>query len=155
MRLLTQLRTFGHCFNPVSFYYCIDEKERRIESLLAEVTNTPCGECHVYVVPEGSGAFAKARHVSPFMAMDHAYICQANTPSRSLAVVIESHRGGRRRFDATLSLRRRELTRSSLARTTGRYPLQPLRVLSLIYGQALRLKLAGAEVFSHPREAAG
>ena len=22
IRLLTQLRTFGHCFNPVSFYYC-------------------------------------------------------------------------------------------------------------------------------------
>ena len=24
IRLLTQLRSFGHCFNPVSFYYCLD-----------------------------------------------------------------------------------------------------------------------------------
>ena len=24
IRLLTQLRSFGHCFNPVSFYYCFD-----------------------------------------------------------------------------------------------------------------------------------
>src|SRR3954453_4767959 len=23
VRLLTHLRTFGHCFNPVSFYYCV------------------------------------------------------------------------------------------------------------------------------------
>ena len=24
IRVLTQLRTFGHCSNPVSFYYCFD-----------------------------------------------------------------------------------------------------------------------------------
>lgn len=155
VRVLTQLRTFGHWFNPVSFYYCMDEEEQRIESLLAEVTNTPWGERHAYVVPEGRGEFAKALHVSPFMAMDHAYSCRASTPSGTLAVAIESHRGGRRRFDATLSLRRRELTRSSLARTTARYPLQTLRVLSLIYWQAMRLKLAGATVFPHPGESAG
>ena len=155
VRLLTQLRTFGHCFNPVSFYYCMDENGRRIESLLAEVTNTPWGERHAYVVPAGTGAFAKALHVSPFMAMDHAYSCRASIPSRTLSVAIESCRGGRRLFDATLTLRRRELTQSSLARVTARYPLQTLRVLSLIYWQALRLKLAGASVFPHPREAAG
>lgn len=155
VRLLTQLRAFGHCFNPVSFYYCMDAEGRGIESLLAEVTNTPWGERHAYVVPGGSGAFAKALHVSPFMAMDHAYSCCASTPSRTLAVTIESRRGGRRQFDATLFLHRRELTRSSLVHTTVHYPLQTLRVPSLIYWQALRLKLAGATVFSHPREAAG
>ncbi len=155
VRLLTQLRTFGHCFNPVSFYYCMDDEEQRIESLLAEVTNTPWGERHAYVVPEGTGVFAKALHVSPFMAMDHAYSCHASTPARTLAVAIESRRAGRRLFDASLSLRRRELTQSSLARTTARYPLQTLRVLSLIYWQAVRLKLGGATVFPHPQGAAG
>ncbi len=153
VRVLTQLRAFGHCFNPVSFYYCMDEDERRIESLLAEVTNTPWGERHAYVVPGGRGAFAKALHVSPFMAMNHSYSCRASTPSRTLAVAIESRRDGRRLFDATLALRRRELTDSSLARTMARYPFQTLRVLRLIYWQAVRLKLAGATVFSHPREA--
>ena len=29
--LLTQLRTFGHCFNPVSFYYCFDAAGERLE----------------------------------------------------------------------------------------------------------------------------
>ena len=48
IRLLTQLRTLGHCFNPVSFYYCFDEAER-LQALVAEVTNTPWGERHAYV----------------------------------------------------------------------------------------------------------
>ncbi|MRR58659.1 MAG: DUF1365 family protein, partial [Deltaproteobacteria bacterium] len=26
IRILTHLRYFGHCFNPVSFYYCFDEQ---------------------------------------------------------------------------------------------------------------------------------
>ena len=28
IRLLTHLRTLGHCFNPVSFYYCFDARRR-------------------------------------------------------------------------------------------------------------------------------
>jgi DUF1365 family protein len=155
VRVLTQLRSFGHCFNPVSFYYCIDPRQEKIEALLAEVTNTPWRERHAYVVPNGSGGFAKALHVSPFMAMDHAYFCRASTPSATLGVAIESRRRDRPVFDATLSLRRRELTNASLQRTTIRYPFQTVRVLSLIYWHALRLKLAGAQVFAHPPEVAG
>ena len=54
-------------------------------------------------------------------------------------------------FDATLSLRRRELTRASLARTTARYPFATVRVLALIYVHALGLKLAGAPVHPYPK----
>ena len=55
VRLLTQLRTFGHCFNPVSFYYCFDRDER-LRALVAEVTNTPWGERRTYVLREqGAG----------------------------------------------------------------------------------------------------
>ena len=50
VRLLTQLRSFGHCFNPVSFYYCFDRAGERLEHVLAEVTNTPWGERHTYVL---------------------------------------------------------------------------------------------------------
>src|SRR5271157_3338800 len=28
IRVLTHLRTLGHCFNPVSFYYCFTPQER-------------------------------------------------------------------------------------------------------------------------------
>ncbi len=30
IRLLTHLRYFGHCFNPVSFYYCFDAAGERV-----------------------------------------------------------------------------------------------------------------------------
>ena len=51
IRLLTHLRYFGYCFNPVSFYYCFDEEDRRVETIVAEVNNTPWGERHCYVLP--------------------------------------------------------------------------------------------------------
>lgn len=41
IRLLTHLRTFGICFNPVSFYYCYDATDSRVETIVAEITNTP------------------------------------------------------------------------------------------------------------------
>jgi uncharacterized protein len=50
IRLLTNLSTFGHCFNPVSFYYCMDRSGARVTAVLAEVTNTPWGERHAYVL---------------------------------------------------------------------------------------------------------
>jgi DUF1365 family protein len=164
IRLLTQLRSYGHCFNPVSFYYCFDRAGARLEHVLAEVTNTPWGERHAYVIsspetapePPGlTGSSAKAMHVSPFMSMDHTYHWRVSAPGDRLEVHIENHRGGRPAFDATLNLRRHELTDRSLNRTAARYPFATLRVLGLIYGHALRLKLKGAAVHPHPVAGAG
>jgi DUF1365 family protein len=73
-------------------------------------------------------------------------------PADTLSVHIESRRGGQVAFDATLSMRRRELSRRSLAGITARYPAATARVLALIYAHAVRLKLKGASVHPHPRE---
>lgn len=150
VRVLTHLRSFGHCFNPVSFYYCLHQDGVSLEALLAEVTNTPWGERRAYVIDGGEGTFAKALHVSPFMGMDHTYTCRASAPGAGLSVHIESRQAGIRVFDAMLVLRRRELTGASLAAATIRYPAATLRVLALIYWHALGLRLAGAPVFPHP-----
>ena len=56
IRLLTHLRYFGHCFNPVSFYYCYDAAGERVAAVVAEVTNTPWGERHAYVLDAHSAA---------------------------------------------------------------------------------------------------
>ena len=66
IRVLTHLRTLGHCFNPVSFYYCFAADGETLEAVVAEVTNTPWGERHAYVV---GGELEKELHVSPFMPM--------------------------------------------------------------------------------------
>jgi DUF1365 family protein len=43
VRMLTHLRYFGYCFNPVTFYYLSDSSDTRLETIVAEVTNTPWG----------------------------------------------------------------------------------------------------------------
>lgn len=155
IRLLTQLRTFGHCFNPVSFYYCFTPQEQ-LDAVVAEVTNTPWGERHAYVLrrseesPVLAAGFTKALHVSPFMGMEQHYTMRVAEPGPTLTVHIESSEHGQLVFDATLALRRRPLTRAGLARVSVRYPAATLRSLALIYAHALALKLGGVPVYPHP-----
>jgi DUF1365 family protein len=156
VRVLTQLRSYGHCFNPVSFYYCLGT-DGGLEAMLGEVTNTPWGERSSYVLAAGehrgdviAGEFDKHLHVSPFFGMDHRYSWRATVPGETLSVHIENRREGELAFDATLNLRRVELTRASAARMAARYPLASVRVLALIYGHALGLKLAGIPVHRNP-----
>ena len=156
VRLLTQPRTLGHCFNPVSFYYCFRPGGEHLAAVVAEVTNTPWGERHAYVLPSGGdgpvldGEADKALHVSPFMAMDQRYTWRASRPGATLSVHIASTEHGAPAFDATLSLRRTPLTRRSLARICLLYPAATLRVLALIYGHAAVLWLRRVPVHAHP-----
>ena len=165
VRLLTGLRYLGHSFNPVSFYYCFDRDGERVEAVLADVENIPWGERHPYVLARGaregtvlSDELDKTLHVSPLMGMDQTYRFRASEPGESLGVHIESRPrraangpdGTGKSFDATLSLRRHELSRARLAGLLARYPAMSLQVVAKIYAQSLRLKLKGARYFPHP-----
>ena len=39
-----------------SFYYCFDAAAEHVSAVVAEVTNTPWGERHAYVMPVGERA---------------------------------------------------------------------------------------------------
>lgn len=154
IRMLANVRMFGHCFNPVAFYYCFEADGESLGAVLAEVTNTPWKERHHYVLDGRRGEFDKALHVSPFMGMDHRYEIELSVPGAALGVRIESTRQGRPAFDAALAMRRRALAAPEMRRMLARYPFATLQVLGRIYGQAARLKLKGAPSFGHPgREA--
>ncbi|HET7509302.1 MAG TPA: DUF1365 domain-containing protein [Solirubrobacterales bacterium] len=172
VRLLAGLRYFGHSFNPVSLYYCFDPTGERVEAVVADVQNIPWGERHPYVLARGKrrgsvlgDELEKSFHVSPLMGMDQTYAFRASEPGDRLAVHIESRpretatnrdirglsRSRRHRtFDATLNLRRRELSRRTLAGMLARYPAMSLQVVAKIYAQSLRLKLKGARYYPHP-----
>ena len=58
--------------------------------------------------------FDKALHVSPFMGMDHR-IARGAVPAERCRCTSASSRADNIVFDATLALRRRELTGASMA----------------------------------------
>jgi uncharacterized protein len=160
VRLLTHLRTFGHSFNPVTFYYCFDSPGAEVEAIVAEITNTPWNERHAYVLGASRGRtlrfrFPKSFHVSPFMPMNLEYDWRFSTPERRLVVHMTNLQSGVRFFDATLRLRRREISGAALAATLARFPLASLRVVAGIYWQALRLFLKGTPIHDHPAPASG
>jgi DUF1365 family protein len=173
VRLLASLRQLGHVFNPVSFYYCFDASGKRLEAVVADVNNIPWGEGHPYVLARGDrtgtvlkGELDKKLHVSPLLGMDQTYAFAASEPGAELVVHIESRPvqrvvrpshgenvspgGADKAFDATLSLRRRELSQGLMASLPLRYPATSLQVVAKIYAQALRLRLKGARYFPHP-----
>ncbi len=177
VRLLTGLRYLGHSFNPVSLYYCFGEDGERVDAVVADVQNIPWGERHPYVLARGERRgtvlgeeLEKSFHVSPLMGMDQTYSFRASEPGETIAVHIESRPRRRetanevdnrrlsrsrrddapKTFDATLNLRRRELSRRTLAGLLARYPAMSLQVVAKIYAQSLRLKLKGAKYHPHP-----
>lgn len=158
--LLTHLAYFGHCFNPVSFYYCWDRAGRAVEAVVAEVANTPWRERHMYVLdcrerrpagPVMSFRLKKEFHVSPFMDMDQEYGWTFREPGARLSVHMETFERGAKLFDATMTLERRELTGRALARCLAGWPLMTLKVLGAIHWEALKLWAKDAPVFAHPR----
>jgi DUF1365 family protein len=164
IRLLTNLRYFGWRANPVSFYYVYDAADTQVETVVAEITNTPWDERHAYVLPlaeaEKAGAqvwrwqFAKAFHVSPFMPMDLRYDWRFSLPDETLHVHMENWRGGRRDFDATLTLHRKPATGLNLAAALACLPLITVKVSALIYWQALKLLIKRTPFYTHPTKIA-
>jgi DUF1365 family protein len=159
IRMLAHLRYLGIGFNPVTFYYCFDAADTRIEYIVAEITNTPWNERHAYVLTQPMEEardrvlryrFAKDFHVSPFMPMEMQYDWRFGVPGKALAVNMQNYRNGERVFDATLDLSRREITAGSLARTLLSFPCMTATVVGGIYTQAARLWLKRTPFHAHP-----
>ena len=159
IRLLTHLRYFGHCFNPVSFYYCYAPDGSTLETIVAEITNTPWKERHSYVLPVADAQrhasalrwdFAKNFHVSPFLPLDRDYAWRFTVPDGELRVHMDVMAGAARHFDATLVLQRKPVTGTNLARALLRYPAMTLKVVAAIHWQALLIFLRRNPVYDHP-----
>ena len=147
IRLLTLPRMLGYTFNPISIFFCFDEEDRPLTSVV-QVGNT-FGELKPYLVPldESGNGFhirvPKNYYVSPFSPLDVAFDFRFKNPGQNLPIAIDTYQGEQKNLVSTLTGKRTELTTSNLARLTLAFPLVTLKIIFLIHWEALRLWLKG------------
>lgn len=103
MLLATQPRAWGHCFNPISVFWCFDD-HGDLAATVVEVHNT-YGDRHAYLVDlneSGRGEVDKRMYVSPFHGVDGFYTVIAPAPSRRLQVSVTLHTDDGATFSASL-----------------------------------------------------
>ncbi len=143
--VLTNLCTLGYQFNPVSFYFCYDEFDKPLCSIV-EVCNT-FHEMKPYFLgaeTKKENRFklntAKYFYVSPFIDMDTNFDFDLQIPGDKLQVRIDDYdKEGNRFFISTLSGQKKNLNDANLLYYFFSFPMITLKVIGLIHWQALKL----------------
>lgn len=143
--LLTNLRTLGHQFNPVSFYFCYDEADSPLCSVV-EVSNTFHEMKPYFLGPDNwfDNRFhlntTKYFYVSPFVDMDTQFDFSLIPPDEKLKIKIDDFdQKGRRFFTSTLNGTKVPLTDANMLRYFFSFPFITIQVIALIHWQALKL----------------
>ncbi|KQZ75983.1 dehydrogenase [Nocardioides sp. Root151] len=149
--MLANPRALGHCFNPISVYWCHDASGAQA-CVVLEVHNT-YGDRHAYVVrpdAHGHAGVDKAMYVSPFNDTSGHYEVSVTPPGDRIAVSVTLQRDGEPAFTASVTAR---------ALPAGRRPwraaLAPIRTSLLIRTQGIGLWLRRLPVQrrpTHPRQ---
>jgi uncharacterized protein len=144
--LLTHLRTFGHIFNPVSFYFCFDESGKPV-CAVPEVGNT-FGEMKAFFIGANEMRQNTFRHeetkyfyVSPFVDLDTRFDFQLRVPDEKLDIRIDDIQNAKKFLLSSLVGNRKELSDRSLIWYSVRFPFITMKVITLIHWQAFLLYL--------------
>ncbi|KPD12785.1 DUF1365 domain-containing protein [Phaeobacter sp. 11ANDIMAR09] len=154
--LLTQPSFLWFHFNPVSFW--IAEVDGAPRAFIAEVNNT-FGHRHCYFCAHSDFRpikrtdqieAEKLMHVSPFQQVKGTYRFNFDMTERAFNIRI-AYESGDQGVLATLNGLRRPLTTATLVGVALRRPLGAVRVVALIYWQALKLWSKGAPFLRKPK----
>ena len=146
--LLTNLRTFGYVFNPVSFYFCYDSGGDPL-AVVVEVHNT-FGELKPFLLTREDltrnrfqRSYPKLFYISPFTELDKRLEIKVELPGDRLASYVNTYEpeAGQPFFRPSLTGRTSPLTTRTLLGYSLRFPLVTLKVIALIHWHALKLYL--------------
>jgi DUF1365 family protein len=146
--LLTNLRTAGYLFNPVSFYFCF-RPDGAPAGCVAEVGNT-FGEMKPYFLPASDfrdGRYRARRvkyfYISPFIDLDAILEFGLAAPGERLDLRVDDRNAKGKFFVSSMSGARRGLTDRNLLGLTAKVPFVTLKVIALIHWHAWRLHALG------------
>lgn len=142
--LLTNLRTFGYIFNPVSFYFCFTPSGEPL-CAVPEIGNT-FGEIKPYVLNSGDlkeETFSKTEekfyYISPFSDLDLSLEFSLKLPAERLDIRVDDVQRSEKILYASLTGRRAELNLKNLLWYTFKFPFITLKVIGLIHFHAMLL----------------
>lgn len=144
--LVTSARFLQYAFNPVSFFYCYNEKSE-IVAVLAEVNNT-FGERHCYILDEENRAcdnvphsyeMDKKFHVSPFNDLDGHYRFRFSDLKERFSIGIDLVTEGATKLCTALTGESQAFTPSNIFANSLKYPLSVFLTMPRIHWQAAKL----------------
>ncbi len=144
IQLLTNVRTFGYIFNPVSFYFCFDAQENPV-CVVSEIGNTFGELKYFYLGPDKKSTKSfndrqvKYYYISPFTDLDNQMDFNIQIPDDRLNITIDTLKNGEKFFWSSMTGPRKPLTTVNLIGYTIKYPWVTLKVVFLIHWHAAML----------------
>ena len=156
--LMTHPKIFGFGFNPVSFWFCVDDKEKLI-AVLAEVNNT-FKEHHFYLVKKKdlsqirSNDWLTAKkefHVSPFYNVKGLYKFRFKFSKKNIAAHI-NYFDNDKTLITSVNGKNIALNDVNLLKIIFEIPYMFAKVITLIHWQALKLIIKGNKYIKKPKQ---
>ena len=143
--LLTNLRTLGYVFNPVSFYFLQGAHERWV---VVEIGNTFWEQKPLLMGPFQGDTYQqelpKEFYISPFLSLSNRLRLTVHWPTEKLSIHIDDLAAdGEKELTATFVGTRQPLSQHRLLMTALRFPLLCFTVMAGIHWHALKLWLKG------------
>lgn len=158
--LMAHPRLFGYVFNPVSFWFCLDENEKLI-AVLCEVNNT-FGENHNYLIFNSDHSpiqenqefeAQKDFHVSPFYTREGKYKFRFKFSQEKIFTSINYLSNlDEKLLLTTVACRNIALNNKNLFKLFFAIPFVTFKVLALIHFQALKLVFKKIKYIKKPQE---
>jgi DUF1365 family protein len=155
--LITMPKILGYCFNPVSFWLCIDQKDNLL-SVLAEVNNT-FGERHVYlcfnenlkaIEPGEFFSHKKVFHVSPFCKIEGEYEFQFSINKNYTNINIDYYKDQKPLITTLIKGKNILLNDRNLLKNFFTYSVSVIKVIFLIHYHAFWLWMKKVSYIKKP-----